>query len=461
MTQVQDITSPLTKLERRASYSLASIYALRMFGLFMLIPVLSLFSEQLEGSTPFLIGLTLSIYGLTQALFQIPFGLLSDRFGRKRMITLGLLIFIAGSVMAAMSTDIYGVLAGRALQGCGAIAAAVMALAADLTQEVHRTKIMAMIGTSIGVSFAVSMVLGPIIAIAAGIQAIFWLTAILAFLALIILYFVVPNPLKTSVHPDAESVPSQFKDVLLNADLLRLNFGIFALHLVLMASFVVMPLLLVDAGLDKGLHWQVYLPVMLTSIMVIIPLVILAEKKHKMKGVFISAIIMLSLSFVSLSYYHTELITIIAGLWLFFCGFNLLEATLPSLISKTAPGDMKGTAMGVYSTSQFLGAFIGGSTGGWLFGEYGAGAVFQMCVVLIDCWLLVSISMKTPRYLANLIVSIESFSTAEIEQLSARLLMIEGVAEAKIHYQDQIAYLKVNNAKLNREQLQSLLSENF
>lgn len=458
MTQVQDITSPLTKLERRASYSLASIYALRMFGLFMIIPVLSLFSEQLEGSTPFLIGLTLSVYGLTQALFQIPFGLLSDRFGRKRIIAFGLLIFIAGSLVAALSTTIYGVLAGRALQGCGAIAAAVMALAADLTQEVHRTKIMGMIGASIGLSFAVAMVLGPVIAIAAGIQAIFWLTAILALVALIVLRYVVPDPLKTTVHPDAESVPSQFKDVLLNLNLLRLDFGIFVLHLVLMASFVVFPLLLRDAGLAEELHWQVYLPVMLTSMMIVIPLIILAEKKHKMKGVFMTAIIFLIFAFAGLSQYHGELIGIVAGLWVFFCGFNLLEATLPSLISKTAPGDMKGTAMGVYSTSQFMGAFVGGASGGWLYGEFGAGAVFQMCIVMACLWLLVALTMKTPRYLANLIVSIETFSKSEMEQLSTQLLAIEGVAEAKIHYQDKIAYLKVNNSTLNRNQLQNFLS---
>lgn len=426
----------------------------------MIIPVLSLFSEQLEGSTPFLIGLTLSIYGLTQALFQIPFGLLSDRFGRKRIIVIGLLLFIAGSIIAAMSTTIYGVLLGRAIQGCGAIAAAVMALAADLTQEVHRTKIMAMIGASIGLSFAVAMVLGPVIAIAAGIQAIFWLTAGLGLLALIILRFVVPNPLKTIVHPDAESVPSQFKDVLLNAHLLRLDFGIFALHLVLMASFVVIPLLLRDAGLAQDQHWQVYLPVMLTSMMIVIPLIILAEKKHKMKGVFMSAIIFLILAFSGLFQYHNNLVGLIAGLWVFFCGFNLLEATLPSLISKTAPGDMKGTAMGVYSTSQFMGAFIGGTSGGWLYGEQGAGAVFLLCIVVVGLWLLVSMTMKTPRYLANLIVSIETFSTLEMEQLTAKLLSVEGVAEAKIHFQDQIAYLKVNNATLDRAQLQNFLSEN-
>lgn len=430
-----------------------------MAGLFMIIPVLALFSEQLEGSTPFLIGLTLSIYGLTQALLQIPFGLLSDRFGRKRIIILGLLIFIAGSIIAAMATTIYGVLIGRAVQGCGAIAAAVMALAADLTQEVHRTKIMAMIGASIGLAFVVSMVLGPIIADVGGISAIFWLTAILATLALIVLLYVVPNPLKTTVHPDAEPVPSQFKDVLLHSHLLRLDFGIFILHLVLMASFVVVPLLLRDAGLAQDQHWKIYLPVLFGSMLIVVPLIVLAEKKHRMKGVFVFAIVILSVAFASLLQYRNELSSVVAGLWLFFCGFNLLEATLPSLVSKTAPGDMKGTAMGVYATSQFMGAFVGGSSGGWLYGEYGVGAVFQMCLIATTLWFLVAATMATPRYLANLIISTAAIPSVKIEHLSTKLLAIEGVAEVKIHPQEQTAYLKINNATLNRNELQNFLSE--
>ena len=458
MAQVQDITSPLTKLERRASFSLAGIYAIRMFGLFMIIPVLSLFSEQLEDSTPLLIGLTMSIYGLTQALFQIPFGLLSDRFGRKKIIVIGLLLFAGGSVVAALSTSIYGILAGRALQGCGAIAAAIMALAADLTQEVHRTKIMAMIGASIGISFAVAIVLGPVVAASVGIHAIFWLTAVLALLAIVMLLTIVPDPLLTKVHPDAEAVPGQFKDLLRNMDLIRLDFGIFALHLVLMASFVVVPLQMRDAGLVQAQHWLVYLPVLLTSMLIIVPCVILAEKKHQMKSVFVGAIVALTLAFAGLYHFHGSLTGIVIFLWLFFCGFNLLEATLPSLISKTAPGDMKGTAMGIYSTSQFLGAFVGGTFGGWCYGEWGIASVFVLCTVVTLIWLLIAMSMSTPRYLANLIVSIDSFSTSDPEYLTSQLLAVEGIAEAKVHFKDQIAYLKVDNSILNKNQLQDFLS---
>ena len=236
----------------RATVSLASIYALRMLGLFMLSPVLSLFTEQMPGSTPKLVGLTMGIYGLTQAVLQIPFGLLSDRFSRKSIIIIGLVLFVFGSVVAALSTDIYGVLIGRALQGCGAVSAAVMALLADLTQEVHRTKAMATIGASIGVSFGVAITLGPIVADHFGISGIFWMIAILAALAILVVLFVVPNPQKITTHREAEYIPSELGTVIKNADLLRLNYGIFALHLILMASFVVVPLLMRDAGDRKS-----------------------------------------------------------------------------------------------------------------------------------------------------------------------------------------------------------------
>jgi predicted MFS family arabinose efflux permease len=362
---MQDITSPMTSSEKRATWSLASIYALRMLGLFLIMPVLSLFAEQLEGSTPSLIGMAIGVYGISQALLQIPFGILSDRLGRKKIIIIGLLIFMVGSVVAALSTNIYGVLIGRAIQGAGAIAAPIMALVADLTQEVHRTKAMALIGLSIGVSFGIAITAGPVIAGFIGVHGIFWLIAVLSFIAIWVVRYLVPNPENSKVHRDAEVVPGQFLNILKNVDLLRLNYGIFILHATLTASFVVLPLLMRDAGLLPAEHWKVYLPVFVVSMAAMIPFVILAEKKRKMKMVFIGAILVLVLSDIGLMQFSHNLIGIIGFLWLFFTGFNLLEATLPSLISKTAPGDLRGTAMGIYSTSQFLGAGLGGGIGGW------------------------------------------------------------------------------------------------
>jgi len=459
LTKVQDVTGAMTSMEKRATVSLASIYSLRMLGLFMLLPVLSLFTEQMPGSTPKLVGLTMGIYGLTQAVLQIPFGLLSDKFNRKTVIVIGLVFFLLGSVVAALATDIYGILIGRALQGCGAVSAAVMALLADLTQEVNRTKAMATIGASIGVSFGVAMTIGPVVAHHFGISGIFWLIAILAAMAVAVILFVVPNPEKISVHRDAEYIPSELSSVIKNADLLRLNYGIFSLHLILMASFVVVPLLLRDAGLLAGKHWLVYLPVLVTSMAAIIPFVIIAEKKRQMKKVFVSAIVALivaNLGFVTL---HGQLYGLIACLWIFFCGFNLLEATLPSLISKTAPGDLKGTAMGIYSSSQFLGAFLGGACGGWFYGEFGATAVFVFSAAIAGSWALIALFMSPPRYLANLLLSLEAVKSERGADFSRQLLAINGIEEVRMHFEEKTAYLKVDSQVLDKNELNQFLKQ--
>ncbi len=457
MAQMQDITSPMTKLEKRATFSLASIYAMRMLGLFMLLPVLSLFAEQLDAATPLLIGLSISIYGLSQALLQIPFGLLSDRFGRKKIIVLGLFLFAAGSVVAAMATTIYGVLLGRAIQGAGAIAAAIMAMLADLTQEVHRTKAMATIGMSIGISFAIAITLGPIVAATVGVSGIFWITAGLALLAIIVIIWLVPTPENSIVHCDAELIPAQFGKVLKNPDLLRLDFGIFVLHLCLTASFVVVPVLIKEIGIAPVDHWQVYLPILFSTFLFIVPFVILAEKKRQMKKVFLGSIFILMLAFVGLFLVSNLVIGLIASLWLFFCGFNLLEATLPSLVSKTAPGDFKGTAMGAYSSSQFIGAFVGGLGGGWIYGEYGLESVFLFCEGAVFLWFIVACFMKTPRYLANVLISLEQVSVDQGQSFVVALLAIQGVKEAKLHFEESVAYLKVDNQQLDKADLQHFL----
>jgi len=458
LTKVQDITSPMTASEKRATWSLASIYALRMLGLFLIMPVLSLFAEQLEGSTPSLIGMAIGVYGISQAILQIPFGLMSDRFGRKKIIIGGLILFLIGSIVAALSTTIYGVLLGRAIQGSGAIAAPIMALVADLTQEVHRTKAMALIGLSIGVSFGVAITAGPIIAGFIGVHGIFWLIAGLSFIAIFVVRFLVPDPQKSKKHRDAELVPNQFLNILKNTELLRLNYGIFVLHAILTASFVVLPLLMRDAGLVPNEHWKVYLPVFVVSMAAIIPFVIVAEKKRKMKAVFIGAIATLVLADLGLMQFSSTLIGIIGFLWLFFTGFNLLEATLPSLVSKTAPGDLRGTAMGVYSTSQFLGAGMGGGIGGWCYGQMGASGVFLFCAIVAFTWLLLSLSMKPPRYWANLLISLETISEQAANDFATAMLELNGVEDVTLHYHEGVAYLKVDNQQLDKNQLQRLIS---
>ena len=364
-TAVQD---SMTAFEKRAAISLASIYAMRMLGLFMILPVFVLYADQFSGATPVLTGIAIGVYGLTQAVLQIPFGMLSDRFGRKPVIYTGLLIFAVGSVVAAMSESIYGVILGRALQGSGAIAAALMALTADLTREDHRTKAMAVIGMTIGFSFALSMILGPLLNQWVGVPGIFWITAFLALLGIVLVKVWVPNPTVSKFHRDTEPVPSQFRSVLSDKQLLRLDFGVLALHMILTATFVVLPLALRDhAQLESVKHWYVYLPVLLLSMGAMVPFIIVAESKRRMKQVFVSAVLVVCLSEAALVWFYDSLIAIIVVLFAFFTAFNVLEASLPSLVAKISPPDRKGTSMGVYSSSQVFGAFLGGMLRGWVF----------------------------------------------------------------------------------------------
>lgn len=294
----QDSWSPL---EKRAGVSLAAIYAVRMVGLFMILPVFSLYADQFEGATPTLIGMALGIYGLTQALLQIPYGMLSDRFGRKPMIALGLVVFALGSLVAAGADTIYEVIAGRALQGAGAVAAVLMALAADLSREEHRLKMMSFIGISIGFAFAISMVMGPILNQHIGLSGLFVFTAVLAVLALLILFFWVPNPQYSIFHRDTQASPTLFKTVLADRQLLRLDFGIMVLHMVLMATFVAFPLMLQNqAGLASEEHWKLYLPVFLLSVVFMVPFIIVAETKRRMKPVFVGAIGVLAIAELNL-----------------------------------------------------------------------------------------------------------------------------------------------------------------
>jgi len=334
-----------------------------------------------------------------------------------------------------------------------------MALVADLTQEVHRTKAMAIIGISIGGSFGVGIIAGPVISGFGGVQSVFGGTAALTLLAILAVIYIVPDPQQSKLHRDAEFVPEETMQVLKNPDLLRLNYGIFTLHLILMAIFVVVPSLMRKAGLIAGHEWMVYLPVFVISMAFAVPFVILAEKKRKMKQVFIGAIAVLVMAELGLSVVYQNLVGIIGFLWLFFCGFNLLEATLPSLISKTAPADLKGTAMGAYSSSQFMGLFMGGLVGGWFNGVFGVTAVFLFCAAAAFSWLLASLWMKPPRYLANLLISLEQLSEQGANEFIAEMFKISGVEEITLHYEEALVYLKVDNQKLNKDQLQRLITQ--
>jgi len=444
----------MTRGERKAAFSLAGLYALRMLGLFMILPVFALYAEQLDGATPWLAGIAIGIYGLTQAFLQIPLGLLSDRFGRKRIILIGLVVFALGSVVAALADSIYWVIAGRALQGAGAIAAAIMALAADLSREEHRTKVMAVIGVSIGVAFALALALGPVLNEWVGVPGIFWLTAALALIGMAVTQFVIPQPIHSRVHRDTEPVPALFRRVLTDGQLLRLDLGILILHALLTATFVAAPLALRDyAGLPAAQHWLLYLPVLLLSLLAVAPFIILAEKYRRLKPVFLGAILTLCLAELGLLNFHYSVWAMGVGLFAFFASFNFLEAALPSLIAKTAPPDAKGTALGVYSSSQFLGAFIGGVVGGWAHEHLGLNAVFACAALAALGWFFIAWPMQNPRYLSSYLLNIGRIDETEASHLAAQLAKVRGVAEAVVIAADGVAYLKVDRRALDKAAL--------
>lgn len=444
----------MTPLERRSLLSLVGIYSLRMLGLFLILPVFSLYAHHLEGATPTLIGLALGAYGITQALLQIPFGLLSDRIGRKPIITLGLVLFALGSIVAAMADTITGVIIGRALQGTGAIAAAVMALVADLTREEQRTKAMALIGLSIGVSFALALAAGPVLNQWIGVPGLFWLTALLAVCGIAVLHIGIPQVTTPRHHLDVEPAPRQFLQVLGDSQLMRLALGIFILHLLLTATFVVLPISLRDeSGLDPAYHGYIYLPVLVTSILAMIPFIIMAEKKRRMKAVFIGAVAVLGVAELAWRFFHPSLAGTIVALWLFFTAFNLLEATLPSLVSKQSPAGSKGTAMGVYSTCQFLGAFVGGWAGGAMYQHFGFEGVFTFCAAMVAVWLFFSATMRPPQYLRSHILPIGEIDSSQAALLAKRLAEITGVADVIVVAEEGVAYLKVDDERLDKAAL--------
>jgi MFS family permease len=380
----------MSRDEKRAGGALASIFALRMLGLFLILPVFAVHARTIPGGDDMtLVGIALGAYGLTQAMFQIPFGMASDAFGRKKVIVIGLLLFAFGSAVAALAPDIWWTIFGRVLQGAGAISAAVTALAADLTREQHRTKVMAMIGSSIGLVFAISLVAAPALYAAIGMSGLFWMTAILALAAIGLVTHVVPP-----APPPPQGPKPPFRDVLFDTRLLRLNFGIFTLHMVQMAMFVVVPGLLLKYGdLPLASHWKVYLPAVLVSFVLMVPAIIYAEKRNQVKPVFVSAIALLSATLLAMWSGSTNFTVVAGGLLSFFVAFNILEAMLPSLISRIAPPNAKGAALGVYNTTQAFGLFLGGALGGWLVKNYDAGAVFIGGSAMAMLWLVAAATM--------------------------------------------------------------------
>ncbi|MGR2740451.1 MFS transporter [Billgrantia sp. Q4P2] len=454
---MRKVSGLLLASERRAITGLAGLYATRMLGLFMVLPVLALYADELAGATPLLVGLALGVYGLTQAVLQIPFGLLSDRLGRKPVIAGGLVLFLLGSVVAASADTIGGVILGRCLQGSGAVAAAIMALLADQTREQVRTAAMATIGLSIGVAFAVAMVVGPWLAAAFGLSSVFWFTALLAGLGLLVLWKLVPPAPRRLRHRDVGIDRQQLAATLTRADLWRLDLSIFFLHLVLMAIFVAVPFRLVEAGIEAERHGLTYLGIMALAFVGMVPLVVVAEKRQLMKGMSLAAIAAITVSLAGLAGFGGGW-ALFAWLLLFFIAFNLLEAMLPSMLSKLAPAGAKGTAMGVYSTSQFLGAFLGGVLGGLLAQHWGLPAVFVGSAVLAGIWWLLMLGMPAPPHLSSEVVALDGEHHEDaFETLMASFAEVAGVEDVMVVPEERVAYLKVDRRRLDEEALARLI----
>ena len=386
----------MSREELRAALSLSGIFGLRMLGMFVILPVFAIYAEGLPGGDNLtLVGIALGIYGLTQAILQIPFGWWSDRYGRKPVIYVGLAIFAAGSFVAAIGTHIYVIILGRLLQGAGAIAAPVMAMTVDLTREEHRTKAMAMIGSTIGATFALSLVLSPWLNRLIGVPGIFVMTGVMVLAAMWVVYALVPDVPETPHRPATRGL-EQFAAVLRNPQLARLNYGIFALHAVLMALFIAVPLELRAAGLPLDQHWQVYLPVMLGSFVLMLPAVLGPGRRERIQAILAGAIAVLLAAQLLLLTLTGSVWAIAVMLLAFFTAFNVLEAGLPSLVSHAAPAGGRGVAIGIFTSLQFFGAFFGAAAGGFLYGHWGTTGIVIFDATLLVAWLMLAVGNRMP-----------------------------------------------------------------
>ncbi|MFT6985797.1 MAG: MFS family permease [Psychromonas sp.] len=448
----------LNPIEKRTAISLSLVFALRMLGLFMIMPVFAIYGQHLIGYSPIWVGFAIGAYGLTQALLQIPAGMLSDKYGRRPIIFAGLVIFAIGSLVAAYSDSVYGVTAGRALQGAGAIASAVLALAADVTREEQRPKTMGMIGISIGLAFAVAMVAGPVLAPIIGLHGLFLITAAGALTGIAIIHFMVPHVISRAPRGETVAIPALLGKLAKDPQLLRLNAGIFILHMALTAMFVVLPLQLQKMQLAAAIHWHLYLPALLISFLLIIPMLIIAARKDMNRQFYLFAILLMAISLAAMAMTSQSLILMFICVLLYFTAFNFLEASLPAFISMLAPAGAKGSAMGIYSTYQFLGAFCGGILGGLSYKLLGSSGLFLCLAGVMLLWLFISWGMHNPSKICTHTYTTDIQDENHAALLTEKLLTLEGVLEVVIIIEEQTVYIKINKQIFALEKAKEILA---
>ncbi|RUO26706.1 MFS transporter [Aliidiomarina minuta] len=448
----------LNRVEKKAAVSLASVFGLRMLGLFLIMPVLAVYGQDYVDYSPLLIGIAIGAYGLTQAILQIPMGWVSDRIGRRPVIIGGLIVFAIGSVVAATADTLTGVIIGRAIQGAGAIASAILALASDCSRDEQRPKVMAIIGLCIGLSFALALVLGPWLGGIVGMSGLFWFTAITALFAVVLVLTVTPKAVNRTPKRDVVPVPAEIRRLLANNQLMRLNFGIFVLHMVLTAWFVTLPLTLVNAGLAAESHGWLYLPTLFLSFAVMVPMMIRAMRRQQQLPTFRVAIALLVIGLSVIAYFAESLWVLYLGVWIFFIGFNYLEASLPAMLAQFAPAGSKGSASGIYTSCQFFGAFVGGITGGYIMQTLGMVGVMLFCIVLLLLWLAISFRMRLATGVANLSLRVAQITDVQAAELAERLAEQRGVMEAIVIADEGITYLKIERDTFDEKAAREMLA---
>ena len=449
--------------EWRAATSLAGVYALRMLGMFLVLPVLALHAHDLAGTNaanaPKMVGLAMAMYGLTQALLQLPLGMLSDKIGRKKVIYLGMGVFALGSFWAASANDVHTLIMARAVQGAGAVSAAVTALLADLTREEVRTRAMSLIGLSIGLTFSVSLVLSPILSRWMGVNGLFALMGALSLASIALVAWYTPNPTsaQSRLHEDAQLQVGHIGEVLKNGQLLRLNFGIFVLQAGLMAMFTTLPFALKNLGWDKASHWQIYLPATVIGLVLMIPAIIIGETHNKLTPVFLLGIGLTTAAQFALLGSLNAAWFIGLSLVVYFIGFNILEASMPSLVSKIAPSNLKGTAMGVYNTLQSVGVFTGGIIGSRLYAQYGFNGVFIFCGAIGMLWFALAACAPAPKPVKNVMFAIPEAWQGDLGSLKTALQGSIGVESIAFSQDNKTLFIKALQQGFDEANIRTIL----